>query len=195
MTGFNFLCIRFADFPCIGNAGIDFHTSRKHSTSPSSSDTHWQRRSLTCNFLSSPQHRASHYLLVSIIVISFLFITCLNTHFEGQQGNLSALQPLQSPAESGSPSLKAERQRMIHLEISSLPGFRELNSKSSQQHRRMLTVGNQSGIQSILNHCRKDGFVHKYCQGRVPFWEKETRLKSLQLLHMEIKFRQNNLNM
>lgn len=80
----NFLCRRSADFPCTGNAGIDFHTSHKHST-PSSSDTRWQRRSLTCNFLSSPRHRASHYLLVSIIVISFLFITCLSTHFEGNR--------------------------------------------------------------------------------------------------------------
>lgn len=65
-TGFNFRYIHFADFSRavkpVSYIGVDFHMSRKHCISPSTSDTHWQRRSPPCNFLSSPQCCSSHYL-------------------------------------------------------------------------------------------------------------------------------------
>ena len=92
--------------------------------------------------------------LVSTVVIHFVFITCHRTCFEGQQRSLSALQPLQRPAESGALPPKAEGQRMIYRETGFMLGFGELNSKSSQKHGENV---NQSGLKSIWNLCRKDG--------------------------------------
>lgn len=83
MAGFKFIHIHFADFPWAeelgGNVGVDFHISRKYCISPSASDTHGQRCSLTCNFVSSPQHHTSHCLF-SLRHCGFLILYYLPQH-------------------------------------------------------------------------------------------------------------------
>ena len=53
------------------------------------SDTQWQRHCLTCNFLSSPQHRTSHYLFIwSLWFPSSLLPTTTHTARDNRAGLL-----------------------------------------------------------------------------------------------------------
>lgn len=144
-----------------------------------------------------PHAVQSMICLVSITVISFLFVTCHSSHFERKQSSASALWPLQSLATLGGPlsyGWKANDHPSQHWFLARLQKTEPQNQARAQGN---VNSNHQKLIWDKKQHwkcCGQEGFVHK-CSWARNHWKSKTPdiNKSLFLQCSEINFWYNNV--